>query len=183
MNDFGPMRHVRAWRRPDGSRRSGCHLVETAGSLGQARPQAGRPMWPGRPSRPREPANEPEHSDMRARSSFALPRLLACYTAPDRGRSCKPARSRLTELFRAADPGCASMSIPADVPVLAPNPTFTSIWAIIACCGRAGQVGVSQRSRACPAGGRKHQAAARRGRQDDRGTAVRREPVVPVRVS
>jgi hypothetical protein len=37
---------------------------------------------------------------MRARSSFALPRLLACYIAPDRGRSAKPASSLLTELFQ-----------------------------------------------------------------------------------
>jgi hypothetical protein len=119
---------------------------------------------------------------MRARSSFALPRLLACYTAPDRGRSCKPARSSLTELFQAADPDFAYMSIPIDAPALASNPTFIAIWVIIACRERGGQVGVSQRSRASPAGGRKHQAAGDRGRQDDHGTAVRREPVMPVRV-
>ena len=47
----------------------------------------------------KDTANGPEHSDMRAHSSFALPRLLACYTAPDRGRSAKPARSLVTELF------------------------------------------------------------------------------------
>jgi hypothetical protein len=33
-------------------------------------------------------------------SSFALPRLRICYTARNRGRSAKPARSLLTELFR-----------------------------------------------------------------------------------
>jgi len=62
--------------------------------------QPGWPTWQGWPSGPGEPAHGPEHSDIRARSSFALPRLLACYTAPDRGRSAKPARSLVTGLFR-----------------------------------------------------------------------------------
>ena len=61
---------------------------------------AGRPTWQGTRSGPEAPVNGSEHSDIRARSSFALPRLLACYIAPDRGRSAKPARSLLTELFR-----------------------------------------------------------------------------------
>src|SRR5438067_8658071 len=38
--------------------------------------------------------------DLPARPSFALPRLHHCYTVRDCGRSAKPARSLLTELFR-----------------------------------------------------------------------------------
>ena len=42
--------------------------------------------------------------DLPARPSFALPRLHHCYTARERGRSAKPARSLLTELFRPYTP-------------------------------------------------------------------------------
>jgi hypothetical protein len=41
-----------------------------------------------------------ECCDIPARPSFGLPRLRICYTARNRGRSAKPARSLLTELFR-----------------------------------------------------------------------------------
>ena len=107
MNDFASVRRARAGRRPDGSRWSPHHEAEAAGNPGRARLPAGRPTWQGKCSKPGVPVNEPEHSDIRARSSFALPRLLACYTALDRGRSAEPASSLLTELFRPPGPGCA----------------------------------------------------------------------------
>ena len=83
MNDLGLMRCAEAVVNPR-----------------RTRLPAGRPTWQGTRSRPGVPVNGPEHSGIRARSSFALPRLLACYIAPGRGRSAKPARSLLTELFR-----------------------------------------------------------------------------------
>ena len=55
---------------------------------------------PDKRSRPGALRGQQEHSDIRARSSFALPRLLAFYTARSRRRSGEPARSFLTEIFR-----------------------------------------------------------------------------------
>ena len=88
MNDLGLIRRAEAVVNPR-----------------RTRLPAGRPTWQGTRSGPGAPVNGSEHSDIRARSSFALPRLLACYIAPDHGRSAKPARSLLTELFRPPGPG------------------------------------------------------------------------------
>ena len=109
MNDLGPMRRADAAVSP---RRD---LVPAGRSRGGTR------------SGPGVAVNGPEHSGIRARSSFALPRLLACYIARDRGRSAKPARSLLTELFRPPGPGRTKLTTTDESPIIAANTPYRGI--------------------------------------------------------
>ena len=113
-----------------GSRRSRGHGTRPVLNPRRVRRQPGLRTRQGKPSKPGEPADRPEHSDMRARSSFALPRLLACYIAPDGGRSAKPARCLLTELFHPPDLGFTYTFIPTDFSIIVTNPASSSISAI-----------------------------------------------------
>jgi len=63
------------------------------------RPRAAAMPPQGRSSRAGASLGQQESCGIPALPSFAPPRLRICYTARNRGRSAKPARSLLTELF------------------------------------------------------------------------------------
>jgi hypothetical protein len=147
------MRRAPAWRRPDGSRRPGHHEAEAVACPRRARRQPGRPTSQGKPSRPEAPANWPEHSDIRARSSFAYPAFspvipsLAVTDLPNRQGLCL--RNSSGRMPRTSH----KMPISPDLPDLAANPTCISVPAIA--------LGVSRRFRASL--GVRAQATGRRG--------------------